>query len=87
METEWRRYPEEKPPMDPEEDYGFADGTFRKSVEVLIVKQWNGLAPRQYIARLNQDAEFPETWELQGRDGYLIEGVTHWRLLPPMPQD
>lgn len=82
----WQKYPETKPPMDPEADYGFSAGGFGESIEVLaLARELAG--PRAFIARLKRytDDEYPEEWIMQGRDGYILGGVTHWRLLPPLP--
>jgi hypothetical protein len=87
MDTaEWHEYPETKPPMDPEYDFGFSGGGYGESIEVLALVH-KAFGPRVFIARLKRytDDEFTEQWVMQGRDGYILEGVTHWRLLPPLP--
>ena len=57
-----------------------------RSAEVLVIVDEPGFEPRQWIAYLNPAwEEFPAHWIMTGRDGYRLDNVTHWRLLPPMP--
>jgi hypothetical protein len=33
-----------------------------------------------------EDNQYTPQWKTEGRDGYQISGVTHWRPLPVMPK-
>ena len=53
------------------------------SVNVLLTDgttQWIG-----YLYQIQGDDE-PPHWKQQGRDGYRLDCVTHWRPLPPLPK-
>lgn len=65
-----------RPPM--VEDYG----DFFESADVLFTdgkEYWTG--------RLQtwRDEEYAPSWKMKGRDGYTVDGVTHWMPLPPLP--
>lgn len=81
--SEWLDIRDAEPPLDGD-DYG----AWIESREVLAVARG-----RVHIARLARDRrddgpglEPGRRWVLQGRDGYYLEGVTHWQALPEPPE-
>lgn len=59
---------------------------------VLVATRWTPhplVAKHRFIKDLGAGRDDPPGWSdwvLFGRDGYLVEGVTHWMNLPEMPR-
>ena len=62
----------------PEEDYI----SFTHSRDVLV---YDGKQVRIGHLQVWEDNEYPPQWRESGRDGYEINGVTHWMPLPEPP--
>lgn len=82
MSVRWVAVADGLPPLEGE-DYGYR----RESVEVLAFA-----GGRIHVARFTAELEDPDEWSppsswwiLQGRDGYRLDGVTHWAFLPEGP--
>ena len=72
--TGWRA--EGRPPV--KEDYG----SFFHSEDVLVT---DGKQVWAAYLQTWENEEYPAVWKMKGRDGYDIEGVTHWMPMPETP--
>lgn len=68
--------PESRPPM------GDDFHAFRHSVPVLAT---DGVIMLVAYLQVWTDDDYAPSWKIAGRDGYTFEGVTHWMLLPALP--
>jgi hypothetical protein len=76
----WQKYPETKPPDNPDQCDAWWD--HYHSDKVLIFDGRN--IDIGYLRQICDDDE-PQ-WHENGRDSYYVDGVTHWRLLPGPPE-
>jgi len=86
--TIWIPTNEQSPPPSVDGDFG----DWVESIEVLI---WVAEREGAMIGRLRMPSAscpewerdfIPNGWVLQGRDGYLVDRVTHWAVLPEGPR-
>lgn len=64
----WRNYPAEKPPVDPEEDYG----SFIYSVLCLTVGSRGHVRLARYREFVDEPKPYDPAWILDGPDGYRL---------------